>query len=567
MMLERMRCSRFLSPSLVLACLFAAAVCQARGQSHTAARIPSAPNATGFRISGIVVDALSGAALRKTRVSIVDTRNRGGAAWSMVTSEDGRFEFTNVYPGKFALQGDRRGYLSADYQQHEQFSTAIVTGPGLDSENLVLRLTPLASLHGTVTDESGEPVRQANVALYMQRYRAGFDNIVSVNREAADDQGSYEFPALAPGTYFLAVDASPWYAVHPPHFAPEGSTDPTPNVPRRLDVAYPTTFYNGATDSDAATPISLHGSDDLQVDVHLSPVPSLHLLLHAVEDPQRPSGIPWFQRHLFDSLEPAGTFDTQQISQGLYELDGLPAGKYYMLAPDAKTGRSQREGEITLSEDSQELEAPQVDAGARIKVTVKMPGNTPLPKPLFLSLQPTGVKGRIGGGGGQPDDAGEVVLENVLPGKYRIRAGAFGRAFSVLRFTQQGADVAGNTLEVSSAAPMDLTLQLVADTVSVEGYVKRKGKPAVGVMVALVPQDMDALERFRRDQTDSDGSFAVRSIAPGSYTIVAVDDAWDFPWQQPGVLARYVEHGQKLTIGELMTGSVQLPDPIEVQPR
>ena len=36
---------------------------------------------------------------------------------------------------------------------------------------------------------------------------------------------------------------------------------------------------------------------------------------------------------------------------------------------------------------------------------------------------------------------------------------------------------------------------------------------------------------------------------------------------EPGALARYLQHGQDLTIGELMNGTVQLPDPVEVQPR
>jgi hypothetical protein len=55
-------------------------------------------------------------------------------------------------------------------------------------------------------------------------------------------------------------------------------------------------------------------------------------------------------------------------------------------------------------------------------------------------------------------------------------------------------------------------------------------------------------------------------VIPGSYTIVAVEDAWGLEWLQPNVLARYVQHGQNLTIGELMRGTVELPDPIEVQP-
>jgi len=84
----------------------------------------------------------------------------------------------------------------------------------------------------------------------------------------------------------------------------------------------------------------------------------------------------------------------------------------------------------------------------------------------------------------------------------------------------------------------------------------------------LVPKDPEShRELFRRDQSDLDGSFVLRGVIPGSYTIVAVEDAWGFQWMQPGVFGRYIQHGQNLTIGELMKGSVRLPDPVEVQPR
>jgi hypothetical protein len=46
-----------------------------------------------------------------------------------------------------------------------------------------------------------------------------------------------------------------------------------------------------------------------------------------------------------------------------------------------------------------------------------------------------------------------------------------------------------------------------------------------------------------------------------------VEDAWGFEWLQPGVLARYVQHGQNVIIGEKMRGTVHLPEAVEVQPR
>jgi hypothetical protein len=97
--------------------------------------------------------------------------------------------------------------------------------------------------------------------------------------------------------------------------------------------------------------------------------------------------------------------------------------------------------------------------------------------------------------------------------------------------------------------------------------VKKKEKKVGGVMVALVPNDPVAhLDLFRRDQSDFDGTFVLQGVIPGAYTIVAVEDAWGLDWMQPSVLARYVQHGQNISIGEFMNGTLQLPDPIEVQP-
>ena len=100
-------------------------------------------------------------------VTIVDARNRKNMQ-SMVTSDDGRFDFKQVSAGKYSLQGAKRGFIPGSYDEHEQFSTAIVTGAGLDTENLVLRLSPSAVLSGKILDNLGEPVRQAQVSLYRE---------------------------------------------------------------------------------------------------------------------------------------------------------------------------------------------------------------------------------------------------------------------------------------------------------------------------------------------------------------------------------------------------------------
>ena len=118
-----------------------------------------------FKIAGTIVNAVTGAPLERVRVSIANTRARNQRI-EMVTGAGGHFEFTGVPAGKYSLQGTRRGYLTSSYEQHEQYSTAIVTGPEFATDKLVLRLMPMGVISGHVLDESGEPVRNGASATF-----------------------------------------------------------------------------------------------------------------------------------------------------------------------------------------------------------------------------------------------------------------------------------------------------------------------------------------------------------------------------------------------------------------
>ena len=117
------------------------------------------------------MSAASGHPLARAQVTIADTRNRQDTQ-TITSSDDGRFEF-QVAAGKFSLQASKRGFITSAFNQHDQFSTAIVTGVGLDTEHLPLRLSPAAVLAGKIIDEAGEPVRQAVVTLYREDRLAG----------------------------------------------------------------------------------------------------------------------------------------------------------------------------------------------------------------------------------------------------------------------------------------------------------------------------------------------------------------------------------------------------------
>ena len=294
--------------------------------SHAASAQQAQSPDAAFRIAGTVVSASGGNPLARARVSIVDASNPQNLQWT-ITSEDGRFEFKQLGPGKYGLQGAKRGFITASYDAHEQYSTAIVTGVGLDTEHLVLRLAPSAVISGMILDESGDPVRRATVTLYREDRRLGVGRIIRVRADSTDDQGAYEFTRLDTGSYFISVVATPWYAVHP-LTSPRPGTEDLPPADRSLDVAYPITYYGDATEPDDASPIPVRGGDRLQADIHLAPVPALHLLFHAPENAKSGVSMPAFFKPSFDGMEIVQAGSMQSVSPGLFEITGVAAGKY-----------------------------------------------------------------------------------------------------------------------------------------------------------------------------------------------------------------------------------------------
>ena len=518
-----------------------------------AAKTKTEPPATGpYRIAGKVVSSKGGSVLGRVRVQIMDASNLQSVR-SLVTSNEGRFEFS-VKAGKFALQGAKRGFITSSYNQHEQFSTAIVTGADFDTEDLVLRLPPVAVLAGTVLDEAQEPVREASVRIYREDRGSGVSRILPVTTVTTDDQGAYEATPLDEGTYFVSVRATPWYATHPVTGRDRAAVDPS------LDVAYPVTYYGDTTEADEATPIPLRGGDHLEADIRLAPAPALHLILHTEENAQAVQA-PMLQVPAFDGVEQIQTQGAQMISPGVFEVNGIAAGKYLVRMPDSSLG-FKAATEMDLS-TGQELDSTSARSPTNIKAVVHVRGAANLPEELHVALR--NGKGRFVAWE-LVNPKGEVEFQDATPGTYEVLAGTSTKAYAVVGIASGDSETHGHTLNVPEDASFTVSLSLVEGKVNVEGFAKRAGKPASGAMIVLVPKDPDANhELFRRDQSDLDGSFTLHSVVPGSYTLIAIDDGWDLDWAKPAALAPYLKHGQPIKVEDQTRSSLHVSDAVEVQ--
>jgi hypothetical protein len=183
--------------------------------------------------------------------------------------------------------------------------------------------------------------------------------------------------------------------------------------------------------------------------------------------------------------------------------------------------------EINLVKDGQELDIAESVPSSSVKLTIKMPAREPQPKQLNIALQDSRMQSVAFKA---VDPTGEVTFNDLAAGKYSILIFSPNKRYSVVRTVSSGVETLGHDLNATPGSALSLTAFLAGGVVSVEGFVKHAGKPSSGVMVALIPKDPQShLDMFRRDQSDSDGSFLLRDVIPGAYTIIAVEDAWDFP--------------------------------------
>jgi hypothetical protein len=550
-----------------VAWLFLTALClpgpAARGAQQGVSN-PVAAVASGYRIAGTVVSKADGHPLARTRVTVRGVKDPQKFQ-SLVTSDDGRFEFTGLPAGKYSLTGAKRGFIPADYDQHDQFNTAIVTGAGLDTETLMLRLAPDAVITGKVLDEAGDPVRQAIVLTYYVDHSSGVDEIHPSRAAQTDDQGTYEITPLFPGTYYVSANAKPWYAVHPnlerPASESGGQAATAPTVDRSLDVTYPVTYYPDVTEAESATPILVRGGDRLQVDIHLNPVPSLRLLFRVPDDGNNGFSYPQLQQQAFDGLTFVRPDSVRRVTPGIIEVTGIPAGRYNIRL--AGPGDNAQINGVDLIKDGDEIDTSKGESLSSVKVSVQVPDEATLPSRLMVGLR---------SGRGAPvawqgiDSKGQAEMQQVPPGRYEVLVQGSAKPYAIARMSAEGAQLSGHTLTLSAGSSPSLSLTVASGNAEVEGIAKRAGKAFAGAMVVLVPKNPEAnRDLFRRDQSDLDGTFVLHGVIPGAYTLLAIDNGWDLDWSKPGVIAAYIKDGRAIQVGSQSGRPINVAEPIEVQ--
>ena len=119
-------------------------------------------------------------------------------------------------------------------------------------------------------------------------------------------------------------------------------------------------------------------------------------------------------------------------------------------------------------------------------------------------------------------------------------------------------------MNVKAGSAPRLQISLGNSYGQIDGTVLHDKNPASAAMVLLVP-DHPAENHilFRRDQSDSDGTFTLSGILPGHYRLVAIERGWELEWANPRVLAPFLRKSPELDV----RGNDHLQQTVELETR
>lgn len=502
----------------------------------------SAP--AGFAISGTLVDANTGQPVQRARVALAPVAQRDNLT-TIITREDGSFLFANLAPGKYSLTAQARGYLAQSFNQHEQFSSSIAVGPNLDSNGLLFRLPPEGAISGVVMDEAGEPVRDAEIVLYFAGPSGGVQTIRSRGRTTTDDEGAYHFGHLLPGRYLVAVVTRPWYAQNQQR---GGSSNPADSIvagadllgDAQLDVVYPVTFNGGVTDAGGVSPLVLGRGEKSTADISLQPASALHVRMPREES--EPAGYTSMELRLFDSSLGGRV---RGFFQNGDEVVSVPPGHYsvrHFLASGNGASEPFREVDISTSGD---IDKSQGNMNVPVSVKLQVEPGTNAGQ---VTLQLLDKKSRQVTAEHVDSNGEAVIKQGVAPGTYEVSV-VSNTGLYLKSLSATGAAVAGRTVEIAPGNGVKLAIGATRGQGEVKGTALRDNKAFAGAMIVLVPADAANNQvLFRRDQSDSDGSFTLAAVVPGAYTLVAIENGWDLEWMKPEVLKSYLGAGVAMQV-------------------
>ena len=508
-------------------------------------------------IEGAVINTLNGRMVPRATVVL---RNAKKPADAKSTRADGtgHFVFKDVDPGAYRLSADRQGYFYDSGKWGLALRVEVSTGE--QRKDLRLRLMPTAVVTGQIMDENADPIQHVQVKLLARAYRGRRMVLDVAGLGLTDDRGEYRIYDVLPGHYYILAQATATLRakglqvigatgiVGVIQVASGAEPDPEP------DFTYAPQFYPGTSDFLQAQSLPVRPGEELHSDFLMTSSPSVAVQGKVVNGitgapANHPVVTVSWSEHWDSGIDAKvsaedATFEAHDLAPGTHTLrtsfteDGLtytgqqtvevgPLGIRNVLLiglPDSEIAGTVR------------VEGSEQERSAVKRVAIEFLGkDTPNRSTATATLPDLQFKTAL-----HPGDSYTVAALN-LPLDYYLKG-----------VNLSGHRVLKNDVVVSDRRGA-IELVVSPDGGHLEGTVVDDNGQPVAAAVVLVPEATKRDDRslFRQSVASSKGKFALRGIAPGTYTLLALDDV-DFEElvTHPEILKPYEDGGQSVTVDE-----------------
>jgi uncharacterized protein (DUF2141 family) len=489
-----------------------------------------------YILSGTVTNSVTGAPVYRALVQVF-----AGSAHSNLTDSEGHFRFENLPESETQVSVRKPGFFSEQELNEGQPSLNVVhIGP--DSPMIALKLTPEGIIFGRLTSE-GEPVEGVPVKLIAPRIREGRKRWEQAGYASTDEEGAFRVSNLRPGSYYVAVGPS------------SGMSPRAVNAKAR---GYAQVFYPGVPDIASAAPFELTAGQQIEADFSLKR-DRVFRVSGTISAPAQVKGV---NLQFINSAGDAGSFG--------YRFDPVSGSFSSTVTAGAYTLRAQafENGQVGIAELPLTINSDVTGVSLALAPPTSIPVlvNAELSSAQARQVTDSGtvpINSHLVSSGYQLTSADywatlrragkqqSLSFENIQPGKYSLEVSPNG-SFYVQSARCGDTDLLRDDLIVTA----DLRLPPLEIVVRDDGAnlnVSLQDSQAKGT-VLLIP---DQLPRQVKTGFAS-GQLQFSGLAPGEYSVIALDNAEGLEYTNPEVLSPYMGSAAHVTLGPKQNSTVTL---------
>jgi hypothetical protein len=525
-------------------------------------------------VEGIVIKDPGSEPVKKALIELIAENQSVGGDYTAVTGADGMFRIEGVVPGTYRLFTERTGFLEVDKHHARTEGRVLTLVAGQELKDVQIRLQAAAVVRGSVTDEDGEPMPNAQVAVLRQTFVSGHNHLEQVGSERTNDLGEYRVAGLPAGNYYVCVSPPPDFKslIEAAAAMASAQSGADKSATTSQATSYQTTYYPGTPDRSAAAPVELHAGDDFPVNFSLLPSPSLSIRGSVVNLPPRASAAIMLQSRDFNlvlngaEMHPDGSFVIRDVAPGAYTI--------LATVENSAVPMTARQSLQVVSNSVEGLRlAPQ--PGGVVRGRVRFEGSGVGGRfdasQIFLELRPAegdDTVGSVSFGDGFSQIArvamdGSVEWKGVPPGNYYIQLAGDGGASADLFLKAVivgGRDADESGISVSGSLSV-LDLAVSTNGAAVDGVVTdRKGVPVANAVVVAVPEARlrTRPDHYHKTVSDQSGHFTLHGVRLGEFTLFAWESVDGEAYTNPEFLKVYEGQGTGLRLSESERKTVQL---------